>query len=138
VLVGHLLRRIRFGPTPEEVARVGRMGVTRYVDYQLNYAAINDAAAMQRLPPAPRNKYDDWAWMRRWYTRKVYSRRQILERMTLIWHAHFATSNEKVGIAYLSEHHQGPGDAPLARQRVQRRESRSFPILGFRVSVAVT
>ena len=29
VLIGHLLRRIGFGPTPEEVARVARMGVTR-------------------------------------------------------------------------------------------------------------
>jgi uncharacterized protein (DUF1800 family) len=101
LLAGHLLRRISFGPTPAEVERVLKIGVTRYVDQQLNPGAIHDQAAASRLPPAPRNKYDDWAWMRRWYTRMVYSKRQLLERMTLIWHEHFATSNEKVGIAYL-------------------------------------
>jgi uncharacterized protein (DUF1800 family) len=101
LLAGHLLRRISFGPTPEEVAKVVKIGVAKYVDQQLNHGAINDQATNKRLPRAPRDKYDDWAWMRRWYARMVYSKRQLLERMTLIWHEHFATSNEKVGIAYL-------------------------------------
>lgn len=100
-LIGHLLRRISFGPTPAEVTKVAKMGIVRYVEQQLNFGAINDGAAIQRLPRAPRNKYDDWAWMRRWFTRMVYSKRQLLERMTLIWHGHFATSNEKVEMAYL-------------------------------------
>jgi uncharacterized protein (DUF1800 family) len=101
VLVGHLLRRISFGPTPEEVARASRIGIANYVSQQLNFASIKDGATLKRLPRVPKSKYDDSAWMRRWYARMVYSKRQLLERMTLIWHAHFATSNEKVGIAFL-------------------------------------
>jgi hypothetical protein len=101
LLAGHLLRRISFGPTPAEVTRVLRMGRARYIDWQLNYPGINDGAALARLPRPPRDKYDDPGWQARWYARMVYSRRQLLERMTLIWHEHFATSNEKVGVAYL-------------------------------------
>jgi uncharacterized protein (DUF1800 family) len=101
LLAGHLLRRIGFGPTLAEVASAMKMGAARYVDWQLNYANIDDSAAAKRLPPPPKSKYDDCAWIRRWYTRMVYSRRQLLERMTLIWHEHFATSNEKVGVAFL-------------------------------------
>jgi hypothetical protein len=99
LLAGHLLRRISFGPTPAEVARVLRLGRARYVEQQLN--ATGDGAALARLPRPPRDKFDDPAWQARWYARMVLSRRQLLERMTLIWHEHFATSNEKVGVAYL-------------------------------------
>jgi uncharacterized protein (DUF1800 family) len=80
--------------------------VRKFVDQQLNYANIDDSAAMKRLPPPPKGKFDDQAWMRRWYVRMVYSKRQLLERMTLIWHEHFATSNEKVGVAFLMGKHE--------------------------------
>jgi uncharacterized protein (DUF1800 family) len=101
VQVGHLLRRITFGPTRAEVTTATKIGFAKFVDQQLNYGALDDSAAINRLPPPPKSKYDDWAWIRRWYTRMVYTRRQLLERMTLIWHEHFATSNEKVGVAFL-------------------------------------
>jgi uncharacterized protein (DUF1800 family) len=99
ILAGHLLRRISFGPTPAEVNLALRTGRANYVKWQL-YGAIDDTPALRALPPLPtgeRAYYDDAAYIRRWYTRMVYSRRQLLERMTLIWHEHFATSNEKVG-----------------------------------------
>jgi len=96
LLAGHLLRRIGFGPTPQEVARVLQMGREAYIAEQLNPGSIDDSKALAKLPPPGKGYYDDWPWIRRWYTRMTYSRRQLLERMTLIWHEHFATSNEKV------------------------------------------
>lgn len=96
LLAGHLLRRIGFGPSAQSMADVLRMGSDAYIEQQLHPAQINDKEAESRLPPKGHDFYDDYSWMRRWYTRMVYSRRQLLEKMTLIWHEHFATSNEKV------------------------------------------
>ncbi len=98
ILAGHLLRRISFGATPTEVANVLRLGRQRYVDSQLGPGA--DAPP---LPPPPKAKdiFDDTPWLRRWYARMTLSHRQLLERMVLIWHEHFATSNDKVGVAFL-------------------------------------
>jgi len=103
LLAGHLLRRISFGPTPAELTRVLKMGRVRYIDWQLNPARIKDAAAMKKLPKAPRSIWDDYTRQRRWYARMLYSQRQLQERMTLIWHEHFATSNEKVGTGLLMQ-----------------------------------
>jgi uncharacterized protein (DUF1800 family) len=100
-LAGHLLRHIGFGPTLDEVKQVVQMGWEPYIDQQLNWAAISDSIATVKLPPQPTSIYDDQAWMRRWYTRMVYTKRQLQEKMTLIWHEHFATSNDKVGIGLL-------------------------------------
>jgi uncharacterized protein (DUF1800 family) len=100
-LAGHIQRRISFGATPAEVTATQKRTLVRTVDMQLNWSAINDSAALQKLPPAPKDRYDDYGWMRRWYARMVYTRRQLLERMTLVWHEHFATSNDKVGNAWL-------------------------------------
>lgn len=96
LLAGHLIRRIGFGPTPAEVARVLQIGREAYVDEQLSPGSIDDRKALGKLPPPGKDYYDDYSWMRRWLTRMTYSRRQLLEKMTLIWHEHFATSNDKV------------------------------------------
>jgi uncharacterized protein (DUF1800 family) len=101
LLAGHLLRRITFGPVPTEVTAATKRGLARYVDLQLNYGAIDDSAAMARLPKPPKYKYDDAGWQRRWFARMVYSKRQLVEVLTLIWHEHFATSNDKVDNAFL-------------------------------------
>jgi len=101
VTAGHLLRRIGFGPTLSELKVVERVGVTTYVNQQLNPAGINDSAAAAKLPRPPKNIYDSPAWQARWYARMVYSRRQLLEKMTLTWHEHFATSAEKVQVGFL-------------------------------------
>ena len=64
VTAGHLLRRIGFGPTVSELKLVERVGVTTYVNQQLNPAAINDSAAAAKLPRPGR-----LVGMRGWTTR---------------------------------------------------------------------
>lgn len=101
IIAGHLLRRMGFGPTREDVNRILAMGATAYIDEQLNPDAINDADAEALLPVIPLDEYSADEWSRRWYTRMVYSRRQLQEKMTLIWHEHFATSASKVGFGLM-------------------------------------
>jgi uncharacterized protein (DUF1800 family) len=98
LLAGHLLRRAGFGPSPADMKAVLKMGPAKWIEKQLEPSRIDDSVAEAKLPPEPkreRERYSD-DWLRRWYTRIVYSRRQLLEKMTLVWHQHFATSNAKV------------------------------------------
>lgn len=99
ILAGHLLRRIGFGPDKKEMKKVLAMGLDAYINMQLNPNSIDDSKAMSKLPGVPNDFYNDYDLIRRWYLRMVWTRRQLQEKMTLIWHEHFATSNEKVGVA---------------------------------------
>ena len=42
--VVHVLNRLGFGARPGDVERVRRMGVEKYIEQQLNPAAVDDAA----------------------------------------------------------------------------------------------
>ncbi len=99
LLAGHLLRRIGFGATPGEIDRVLSMGREAYVDQQLNPSSIDDSAGESRFYPVREPLIDDfgYSWSARWLTRMTYSRRQLLERMTLIWHEHIPVSIAKIG-----------------------------------------
>lgn len=106
VLAGHLLRRIGFGPTKKEIKRVKNLGWDNYIDEQLNPASLDDSVAEAKLPPPPDDFFDDYNWILRWYSRMAYSRRQLQEKMTLVWHEHFATSDSKVGNGGLMNIHE--------------------------------
>jgi uncharacterized protein (DUF1800 family) len=106
LLAGHLLRRIGFGPNPAEMKRLLKVGAAAYLDEQLDPARIDDSAAEAKFAPETRNLFDDYKRILRWYTRMVYSRRQLQEKMTLIWHEHFATSNAKVGLAHFMQYQE--------------------------------
>ncbi len=99
LLAGHLLRRAGFGPTPDSVAEVLASGREAYIDRQLNPSTIDDSAAEAHYAPIPDPFVDDfgYSWSSRWLTRMTYSRRQLLEKMTLVWHEHFPTSIAKIG-----------------------------------------
>jgi uncharacterized protein (DUF1800 family) len=103
LLAGHLLRRIGFGPNAADMKRVLQIGAVAYVDEQLNPSRIDDSAAEAKYYPQTRDMFEDDERIRRWYTRMVFSRRQLLEKMTLLWHEHFATSNAKVGLAHFMQ-----------------------------------
>lgn len=92
----HLLRRASFGPTRQDIRLVMNMGETAWLDWQLQPSAIDDSFCDARLPTFPVDENSATEFSRAWYTRMVYSRRQLLERMTLFWHEHFATSGSKV------------------------------------------
>ena len=96
-LARHLLRRAGFGANRYELHKALRMGRARYLEQQLRPETINDDVAEARMPPLPGRTDDSAIFAMRWYARMVYSRRQLLEKMTLLWHEHFATSVGKVG-----------------------------------------
>jgi uncharacterized protein (DUF1800 family) len=77
-----------------EVVRLGR---TAYLELQLHPQRIDDRVGERFFRPEPGATDVLQSWQHRWFTRMVYSRRQLLEKMTLFWHEHFATSVGKVG-----------------------------------------
>jgi uncharacterized protein (DUF1800 family) len=93
-----LLWRAGFGPSPGQAARLASNG--------LRAAVLSLTRPRQRslAGPAPRLEdgqpiapYDAWGndvlW---WLDRMVRTRAPLIERMTLIWHDWFATSNDQV------------------------------------------
>ena len=92
-----LLWRAGFGPRPGDAARLARLGLERAV------ASLTRPAGAAQLigaephddhgqPLDPFNSYgEDHCW---WLDRMVRSDQQLIERMTLIWHSWFATSEQ--------------------------------------------
>jgi uncharacterized protein (DUF1800 family) len=94
-----LLWRAGFGPRPGEAQRYAAKGLTSAV-FSLTRPTVTGF-----IGPAPHDgdgnplaPIDAWghdhAW---WLDRMVRTRRPLVERMTLIWHDWFATSNDGVG-----------------------------------------
>jgi len=94
-----LLWRAGFGPKPGEAARVAKKGLGQAVDDLLNPPRPRlvgpGATDDDGYPLAPQDAWgQDHLW---WLDRMVRSNRQLIERMTLVWHDWFATSNSGVG-----------------------------------------
>jgi hypothetical protein len=95
-----LLWRAGFGPRPGDVDRVVKAGIPATV-HQL----VHPSGPAQLVGPAPRDDdgnalapEDAWGHDHLWWLdRMVRSDQQLVERMTLIWHDWFATSDDKVG-----------------------------------------
>ena len=96
--IERLYWRAGFGPRPGEVDRLARAGLGPAVA-----GLLRPRGPQLRRAPAPRvggrpiDPFNidghDVLW---WLDRMVRGRHQLVERMTLNWHDHFATSNEKV------------------------------------------
>jgi Protein of unknown function (DUF1800) len=98
---GHLMRRIGFGPTPAELELIGRIGNYRYLAQQLAPDTIDDGDMLARLAQLKPEAGDEMGYVfypQRWYFRMIHSKRQLLEKTTLLWHEHFATSVDKAGM----------------------------------------
>ncbi len=100
----HLLNRATWGPRPEEVARVRRMGREAWLEEQLHPHRIDDSAfesmaaahlAMERLDRHAlyglNNYYgrEDDSLIEMMVLRAVHSKRQLLERVVEFWSDHF-------------------------------------------------
>jgi len=97
----HLLRRLTFGPTPQSVAELKRMGRKKWLDHQLAPATIDDSACTDliatRYPqtlltiPQARAAIDAFSWDLMFQvgqatiSRAVWSQRQLLEVMVDFW-----------------------------------------------------
>jgi len=92
-----LLWRAGFGPRPGDAARLAALGLERAVaslTRPSGTARLIGAAPhnSQHQPLDPINVFgDDHCW---WLDRMVRSDHQLIERMTLIWHSWFATSEQ--------------------------------------------
>ena len=96
--IERLLWRAGFGGLPREVDRMAAMGLEPAVaDLLRPRGAIlrGRPARVEGRPLDPVNAYGhDVLW---WLDRAVRARHPLVERMTLNWHDHFATSNAEVG-----------------------------------------
>ena len=92
-----LLWRAGFGARAGEAARLAKLGLDGAVDTLLHppaYATAGLEPTDRGLPLAPTDASGhDHLW---WLDRMVRGNQPLVERMTLIWHDWFATSNQKV------------------------------------------
>jgi len=94
----HLLWRAQFGASASEIARAHEEGLSRTVERLL--VSQPESKEFKSVEPLLReaaydtsNKGDLQAW---WLYRMHYSANPHLEKLTLFWHNHFATSINKV------------------------------------------
>ncbi len=133
--VEHALNRLAFGPKPGQVEAVQRLGLSRWLDQQLNPSIIDDAALAARLTPLPdlpgdigrvaaRNLSEQermeaqrrarqfsrqsvQALAAQKLTRAVYSERQLEEVLVDFWFNHFNVFAGKGRTAgYIPEYEQ--------------------------------
>lgn len=99
----HLLNRLTWGATEEDVARLSEMGIEAYIDWQLapesiadpmidNYLEkypelLGDARALYEAAYADDSWYMVVVWQRLY--RAVYSERQLFEHVVEVWSDHF-------------------------------------------------
>ena len=94
-----LLWRAGFGPRPGEAEALAKLGLQKAV-HSLLYAGrekfVGPAPHDEKgRPLAPADAWGhDHCW---WLDRMVRTSRPLVERMTLVWHDWFATSNDGVG-----------------------------------------
>jgi Protein of unknown function (DUF1800) len=98
-----LLWRAGFGPKPGQVDALAGKSLQDVV-----YSLTRPSGAATLTGPEPHTDdgpiapYDSWGHDHLWWLdRMVRSDQQLVERMTLIWHDWFATSNDGVGSAKL-------------------------------------
>jgi uncharacterized protein (DUF1800 family) len=97
--IKRLLWRAGFGPTPGQVDTLAGTGLQDIV-YSLTrpQGGATLAGAEPRDKNGPIAPLDAWGHDHLWWLdRMVRSDQQLVERMTLIWHDWFATSNDQVG-----------------------------------------
>jgi uncharacterized protein (DUF1800 family) len=98
--IERLYWRAGFGATPRELKRLVPLGLAAAVDELLAppRGTILEAGPTPSFEGKSLDPENEWShdvlW---WLDRAVRARHQLVERMTLNLHDHFATSNEKVG-----------------------------------------
>src|SRR5713101_4289679 len=101
----HLLRRVGFGATSDDLAAIGNLSYSQAVDSLVNYDAIPDTVddnigkagyvgTTSRGSFSPNTVVDDAR--QRWLFRMLHSQRPLQEKMALFWHNYFATGYSKV------------------------------------------
>src|SRR5215207_3753733 len=95
----HLYRRAGFGATPAQIDQALTLHANEdtafglAVDALLNYANVPEAPDGVVVDPTVRDIHARW-----WLDRMMRTTRPLLEKITLFWHDHFATSVDKDGM----------------------------------------
>ncbi|HTF38715.1 MAG TPA: DUF1800 domain-containing protein [Blastocatellia bacterium] len=104
----HLLRRMGFGGSPDEIDAIASRGREGAVDFLINYEQVDNRAMDDLLRssfdfsnPGDSPRFNRAELLRWWFTRMTYTRRPFEEKMTLFWHNHFATSASKTGDLFI-------------------------------------
>jgi uncharacterized protein (DUF1800 family) len=101
--VGHLYRRATFGATLADLESAVKKGPDRTIDAILS-GGPGLAEFDKRMAPLGETlaRFNNAAGLRAWWlARMLHTPHPLLEKMTLFWHNHFATSNAKVQSARL-------------------------------------
>ncbi len=103
----HLMRRAGFSASLEELDRMVQQGYPATLDELIDFEGVDDSAMERALA----DKQYQLAYYepeleisfaslldlnREWLFRMIHTRHQLVEKMTLFWHDHFATSIEAV------------------------------------------
>ena len=111
--IEHVLRRMAFGASTQDLARFNGWAAGHIIDYLLNYEQETEDVDVNIGNPeyisvttrgqfSPNTVIND-ARQRELF-RMVHSRRPLQEKMALVWHNHFATAYSKVNGTYGSVH----------------------------------
>jgi uncharacterized protein (DUF1800 family) len=93
-----LLWRAGFGPRPGDIKRFKKLGMKRSVASLVNHKGATKLIGPEPKLKEPLEPTDIWGHDHLWWMdRMVRSNNPLQERMTLIWHDWFATSNDGVG-----------------------------------------
>ena len=106
----HLLRRAALGPTWSELQRAVKEGPEKSVDRILHsdcriegvrddFADMSEVIGDAAASSSDANRLKAW-----WLYRMLFTPDPLRERITLLWHNHFATSNLKVQDLLLMQH----------------------------------
>jgi uncharacterized protein (DUF1800 family) len=113
----HLLRRMAFGGSPDEIRALPLKSRERAVDALLSYDAADNSALESRLQKGfnpkrftPNDDLQLW-----WVIRMVLTARPFEEKMTFFWHNHFASALDKVPYALMYLQNQTLRAAALDR-----------------------
>ncbi len=104
-MLEHILRRMGFGASPEQLKQWATTPVTQVILQLLNYetqpadvdSKINNPAYVgvtTRGQFSPDTVINDTR--QRWLFRMIHSQRPLEEKMALFWHNHFATAYSKI------------------------------------------
>ena len=112
-MLDHVLRRMAFGASAEELKSFERLPLVGVIGYLLNFdriaddvdTKINNAAYIgvtTRGQFSPNTVVNDAR--QRWLFRMVHSQRPLQEKLALFWHNHFATAYSKVAGTFGGEY----------------------------------
>jgi uncharacterized protein (DUF1800 family) len=101
----HILRRLGFGASPDDLAHYGDLSPLALVQTLLNYERVADDVDVNLGRPeyagittrgmfSPDTVINDAR--QRWLFRMIHSQRPLQEKMALFWHNHFATAYSKI------------------------------------------